>query len=305
MTIATTTAPKSRIKPMQILNQELQNLTWNYFESEGNQYVEVNDTVLMVFDKSASGNAKMGSKNWLANKHMDGQIHEPATVAAFVAMKTLFQEKINVVYDIGALYGYFSVMSAALFPGSEVLAFEMNPRSHDALTKNIELNEQMFHRNIHPVNVGLSDVSALSLPVVIDGFILNEKSDNGQATADDHTNVIDILTMDHYTKMSGKKPDLIKLDVEGYQTKIIPGGLDTIATSKPAVIMEFDHISRMNEMQSNNREIANYFFDLGYHCWWIGDQRNGRGEFIKIQSSDIDMSKEINSLAVFVHNDWL
>ena len=147
-------------------------------------------------------------------------------------------------------------------------------------------------------------MSSLGVPVCIDGFVLKEQS-GGIEEFQEQTNVIDIFTLDSYSRLIGKSPDLIKIDVEGYQVKIVPGALETIRNSKPAIILEFDHLSRMKEMQGTNKEIADIFFDLGYKCWWIGDQRNGNDKFIELKSGDIDESKEINSLAVFIHNSWL
>ncbi len=285
-------------------NSELNNLEWEYFESRDHQYIELRDSGVMVFDKNASPTQNRGSAFWLRNKHKEGKIHEPATVAAFVTLQKEFGHRIKTVYDIGALYGYFSVLSSSIYKNSDVVGFEMNPDSFKAFVKNEEINSQMFDRNITCANVGLSDVSSLGVPVCIDGFVLKEQS-GGIEEFQEQTNVIDIFTLDSYSRLIGKSPDLIKIDVEGYQVKIVPGALETIRNSKPAIILEFDHLSRMKEMQGTNKEIADIFFDLGYKCWWIGDQRNGNDKFIELKSGDIDESKEINSLAVFIHNSWL
>ena len=245
-----------------------------------------------------------GSAFWLRTKHKDGKIHEPATVAAFVALQRVFSHRIKTVFDIGALYGYFSVLASSIYTDASVVGFEMNPDSVRAFNNNAALNRKMFNRNITCANIGLSDVSSLGVPVLIDGFVLKEQN-GGISESTDHTNVIDILTLDNCSRLHGKYPDVIKIDVEGYQVKIVPGALETIRNSKPAIIIEFDHLSRMKEMQGSNKEIADTFFDLGYKCWWIGDQRNGKGSFRELGSDDIDESKEINSLAVFVHESWL
>ncbi len=63
------------------------------------------------------------------------------------------------------------------------------------------------------------------------------------------------ITLDSYCSSNNLKPDLIKIDVEGHELKVIKGGLKTLATHKPKIILEC-------EAQQVSRALVKETFDL-------------------------------------------
>jgi FkbM family methyltransferase len=217
-----------------------------------------------------------GPDRWLRKRHP----HEPGTCAAFVALCDLFD--IRAVWDIGALYGYFSILSARLLPHAKVYAFEMNPEAMAALDRTIEANGLA---NIQSINKGASNRSAV-ITADIDRFILSE---------DAGARRVEIVALDDFPV----KPDLIKIDVEGYQAKVIPGMLRTLQQHKPLVIAEFDRPSTIGRFGVTNSQVFQPLLDMGYSAFWNKTARRMQGQFIKVNF--FSMEHECNSLMVFAH----
>jgi FkbM family methyltransferase len=217
-----------------------------------------------------------GPDRWLRKHHP----HEPGTCAAFVALCKSFE--IRVVWDVGALYGYFAILAARLLPHANVYAFEMNPESFASLERTIEVNGLV---NIEAINKGASNRSAVVM-ADIDRFRLSE---------DEGSQRVEVIALDDFPA----KPDLIKIDVEGYQAKVIPGMMRTLQQHKPLVIAEFDRPSTLGRFGVTNAEVFQPLLDMGYSAFWNGTARNMNGQFTQVDRFSTD--HECNSLMVFAH----
>lgn len=66
---------------------------------------------------------------------------------------------------------------------------------------------------------------------------------------------VQTITLDNYCVLNNLKPDLIKIDVEGHELKVIKGGLNTLANFKPKIILEC-------EAQQVGRNAVRETFDI-------------------------------------------
>jgi len=208
-----------------------------------------------------------------------------------------FPHKIKNSFDIGVLFGYFSFIIKNLFKSSSVFCLEMNPSYCLVINKNIELNKQLPAPPIKCINVGVSDVSQSNQNVNIDGFILKEDGDSNES--------INLTTLDAFCSETNTYPDLIKIDVEGYQAKIIPGGMAAIEKSKPIILLEFDNGVRLKPFNTTNKEIVKPLLEMGYKCFWCNEQRTADGDFVHVSIDDFNNSHEKNSLGVLIHEEDL
>jgi len=240
---------------------------------------------------------KYNSANWVQRKHSTGKVHEPSMLAALLFILDHFPHKIKTSFDIGVLFGYFSLIIKNLFSSSKVICLEMNPDYCHVILQNISINSQLAAPPIECVNVGVSNVTKIDQKVNIDGFILREVAKSNEA--------INLVTLDDYCEKINTYPDLIKIDVEGYQAKIIPGGLKCIEKSKPIILLEFDNSIRLKPFNTTNKEIIRPLFAMGYSCLWCNEQRLEDGQFINLTTEIFNQSHEKNSLAVLIHEDDL
>lgn len=280
------------------INDRLADLSFSYHEGDAEHTLSVEGRQPIRFPVSAGGGIHGGSASWISKKHQDGGIHEPGLVATLLALAEQYPS-IRTILDIGALYGYVSLVARSLFDRAEVHAFEVNPRSFRALERNIEANRPAFGDSVRAHHCALSDASAPHAPLRIHRMRV-EALDSGEPVGEkgrDHE--VDVWSLDDYCREQSLSPDLIKLDVEGYQAKIIPGALGVIGRTRPLVLMEFDGPGAANYFGVTNREVIRPLLDDGYRLLW-GRHRHADQPFRALDRDDLSDEHEVNSLGVLV-----
>jgi FkbM family methyltransferase len=139
----------------------------------------------------------------------------------------------DVFWDVGANVGYLTLYFAkAPHRLKEIHAFEPNPRALVPL--------QSLFRNhavvrIHPLGLGETDAQ-LPMNVSPDGSQLGtllRPVKDGQSVA------VHICQGDRYRAQEGiSAPDLIKIDVEGFEPQVLRGLRETIRAKRPAIVLE-------------------------------------------------------------------
>jgi FkbM family methyltransferase len=271
------------------------------FLDELNEAVATAQRVPRVrFDAEAGADAE----NWLKRKHADGAVHEPATLAAFLAIRKRYDSR-N-IFDLGALYGYFTLFALQAFADdAQVTAFEMHPGCLPGLSMNVV----PWARCVHAV---VSDVSQPQQRIWISGFNIYEEPEGGWGQLDGIPGamkqrgennrgrgyaVVDFITLDDYCTVE-EAPDLIKIDVEGYQAKAIAGAMGTIRKHKPAIILEIHDPEKLARFGVTNKQTVQPLFDCGYQAFWCGNFRDKDARFERVTSMGDE--QERLSLMVFV-----
>lgn len=133
-----------------------------------------------------------------------------------------------IALDIGANIGIFSLHLVAI--GMEAVhAFEPIPETHSRLLKNLSLNPRLA-KGVIPIQKGLSNVSGAET------FVMNRQSPGTSKIAeakDTHTAykdcdrlLIHTTTVDDYCSSNGiAEIDFMKIDVEGFEPKILQGAV--------------------------------------------------------------------------------
>ena len=128
--------------------------------------------------------------------------------------------------DVGALYGVFSMVFAAMNPNSIVKAIEPCPSACDVLNRNIVLNN--WQSRIEVCSFALSNFTGqLGAKQEWEHYIVS----NNEPT----------ITMPCKTGdsiINGDKVGVIKIDVEGHKDSVLEGLQETLL-QKPIVFLEF------------------------------------------------------------------
>jgi FkbM family methyltransferase len=141
----------------------------------------------------------------------------------------------STVFDIGSYTGVYALVSAKSNKKLIVSAFEPNPDLFSALEKNLKLNRI---RNVKSVQMALDDQPGeaylyLNHDTHTSIGSLIQSSTAGKKVLVRKTS-LDIYCEDY----SISSIDLMKIDVEGYETNVIQGGLSIIKKSSPIILME-------------------------------------------------------------------
>jgi FkbM family methyltransferase len=151
-----------------------------------------------------------------------------------------------VIYDIGAAEGFVSSCLAKLPNVSDVHAFEPLPDFFERLKTNTQAYDKVACHNLalsneegtFPMFVNTWETTSSLLPAA---ELLKE-----QIPDIDLKRSVDIqaIRLDNYVaEKKLPKPDVIKMDVQGFEKKVIEGGVNTVRSSKYCFIeMSFQQL---------------------------------------------------------------
>lgn len=164
-------------------------------------------------------------------KVVKGTTHPEYSFYTFEADELEFREKFwtvkpdEVVFDIGAAYGAYTLAALAL--GARVQAFEPEPTICTDLVSNVMLNNWSGLCGIH--NYGLWDGR--------DNVDMRSYAPHWPTQT--ITGSYEMRTLDAVAEgLALTRLDWIKIDVEGAEARVILGGLKTIAKFGPKLIIE-------------------------------------------------------------------
>lgn len=154
--------------------------------------------------------------------------------------------------DVGANVGSYTILACAAM-GASGYAFEPVPSTFKRLFENIRLNH--LENRVNCLNIGVGREQG-SIVFTSDMDTTNHALASGEKN--DNTISVEVSTLD--IVLRDELPTLIKIDVEGYETPVLEGALETLEKQTlHSVIMElngsgnrygFDE-SRILEMMSN------------------------------------------------------
>lgn len=159
----------------------------------------------------------------------------------------------QIVLDIGANEGFFSVMVAKLYPHVRIYALEPVPNTYRMLVRNITLNNV---RNVLPLNFGVA------LKGGKQELIVSKEFSGGSTrccTFDPETQdkvMVDMRTMNELlTMLNIHKVRLLKIDIEGMEHEVLRSApLDRIEM----VVGEFHINKRLADQGHNIVGLAKY-----------------------------------------------
>lgn len=180
-------------------------------------------------------------------------IHEKATTELF--KKTVKEG--DVVIDLGANIGYFTLLAARLVgPRGQVYAFEPEPKNYSYLRKNIELNN---YNQVVASQKAVSDKNGTTQLFICD-------YDTGHHTINKQNGIevysrgrevkeksieIETITLDNFFKDKEELIDVIKMDVEGAEALVL-AGMDNILRKNKQIKMLVEFFPLLIENMGNS-----------------------------------------------------
>lgn len=166
----------------------------------------------------------------------------------------------SVIFDVGANFGHYAITLAdALHRDCSVHAFEPFPPNFERLRTNIRMNTLEHIIQVHAK--GLSDL-------VGSGYMTTRADNSGAATlavsvgADGYH--VALTTLDSFcAQYRIEKLDFVKIDVEGYEERLLLGGKETISRFSPLILIELDPPKLIRAGSSVGRVVAQ-LNDFGY-----------------------------------------
>ena len=194
------------------------------------------------------------------------------------------------VFEVGSNIGAHTFQIAKKLTHGKVYAFEPTQYAFTKLSRNYSLNK---FDNIDLNNIALSNYEkSQKIKRNIDLSSLPFKASwdlKGKNRNPSEENII-FETLDNFVlKRKVKKIDLIKIDTDGYELKVIQGGLESLANFSPLIIIELGNT--LNRVGDKIEDLIDILIGLNYNFFSIPDKR----EFL----SKSEIIKEADKLRTF------
>lgn len=200
-------------------------------------------------------------------------------------------KKDEIFYDIGANFGFYTVLAQELIEQKEdeIHSFEPLPKIFSLLKENALIDK---YENTYLNNVALSDKIG-----VINFLDRISEGNSGDSTIffnfyNKKGNIIKVqsTTLDNYIN-SHKPPTLMKIDVEGAEYLVLKGGEKTVLQYSPTIIMEFIN----DELHQN---AVDFLIKNGYRMFRL--DKNGECQIVPEQDIDKIYKNQIKAEANYV-----
>lgn len=177
----------------------------------------------------------------------------------------------QVWFDIGANIGYYTILlSTSVGPTGQVVAFEPNPSAADFLDRSIALNKR---NNVHLFRNAVSDSSeedvVLHVPHGCD-----VEGGSGRASLIRQRDVaasssvpIKTISIDGLLRRGQRPPEFVKIDVEGYEERVLAGMRETLASVPPKLII--CEANQQIDSLTSPSALIKYVAEFGYAIFRI------------------------------------
>ena len=186
--------------------------------------------------------------------------YEPPTMTTLL---TLFEQEAGSLtfFDIGANMGLYAAICAAGFRPRAIHAFEPTPTTAAAARAVVKANDL----NVEVVEAALGDTNGVA------ELHLSDQSDSSNSLVVGFKKSSDSVTVtvrriDDYVAETKVTPTVIKIDVETHEPAVLAGAVDTIAASRPFIVVEV--LNRRGH--DHGTEITAVMKPFGYSYYRLG-----------------------------------
>jgi FkbM family methyltransferase len=144
-------------------------------------------------------------------------------------------EKEDIIFDAGAHIGLYSIRAARFLNKGQVIAIEPFYENINLLKKNVALNK--MNTKIKIIELGLSDNNGYQ-ELFISRAGSGSHSIVDKSVGNKSVKIRTIRLDDLVKKFKLKRLDIIKIDVEGAELKVLRGAKNTLRKFKPKLIIE-------------------------------------------------------------------
>jgi FkbM family methyltransferase len=255
-------------------------IRFNYIKF--NRYI-LKRKFIRIFDGPLKGYKWSTRYNY---EYLIGDYEDPETMKIICSW---FKDD-SVFYDLGANVGYYSFIANQYITKGAIYSFEPIPYNIAVFKEHMELNKKKIkHHTIHLLPYAISskegEIAFSHDPFLIEGNTYIKSSStysNSQQTITVKCYSIDGLLQSGY-----KKPDIIKIDVEGAEYDVLLGAAATLKKFKPNILLA-THDCHLPGVQQNCK---NFLQEMGYKLTQLSRHNkyvDGLEDYIAIHTDNIE-----------------
>jgi len=170
----------------------------------------------------------------------------------------------DLVYDIGANVGHFSLVAGTVNPYAEIVAFEPESSNFERLCENIHGND--FDDRACLMQVALGDKKKeidIFCTSHVPGIGGHRVKADGEKSNEANITVPSLKVDGLVDRGELAPPDLIKIDVEGFEMKVLKGMNKVLENHGPQLFIEV-HPNYLLEFGTSEKELVNLLYNFGY-----------------------------------------
>jgi FkbM family methyltransferase len=178
--------------------------------------------------------------------------------------------------DVGACHGLFALAFNATRGDRSTLALEPSPIAYEILEANFARN---FGGNLTPLRVAAGSENG-ELRMRAEWHHLRAVP-RGTEDAEDVT--VPLRTLDDLCAEQGFTPDLVKIDVEGYEASVLRGAQNVLRAGRPKLFLEI-HPRDLALLGESPVQIYELLTGLRYRGSTLTGRRLDRSRFLQIET---------------------
>lgn len=235
-------------------------------------------------------------KRWYFRNRLRGTLHGYHEPAVTILLERLVSSK-HALLDIGSHLGYFSILFASV-PGNGAMAIELDPTNFRALTRSISWQPETIKSHVRAINVGISDKAST---IYIPESRPHDASSSINSTQTERSNTIPVKlsTIDTVLEEMTFAPDIVKIDVEGFEVHALRGATKLLSEQRPVLLIEL-HPSRLRSLGKQVSDVLEQTKTAGYRNFRFLEYRRHRGSKL---TEKVSSSSQNNCGIVCIHED--
>ncbi|MCE0498079.1 MAG: FkbM family methyltransferase [Methylacidiphilales bacterium] len=166
------------------------------------------------------------------------------------------------LFDIGANVGIISALFCASNPANRSYGFEPSPSFHDRFRTACILNHLEGRMFLQPFAIGKEKATLEMLIDPASGYVQAQRFKHSMWETPRRIEV-SVETIPDASDRLGVIPDLIKLDIEGYEYEAICGAQSFLSKHKPVLLLEL-HLNYLDERNLSAKELVSMLTSCGY-----------------------------------------
>lgn len=168
----------------------------------------------------------------------------------------------NIVFDIGAQAGYFTLVASRMVGQSgKVISFEPFPKNIEFIKEHCHINNRENVTLLEVAVGGSKGERAFETANAFMGHLSDSKSSSSRSANSKESLTVEVITLDElWNKDKTLAPDVIKIDTEGMEYWVLQGGKALIQQKRPVLFVathgEKNQKRTLQLLQDWNHEVA-------------------------------------------------
>ncbi len=167
--------------------------------------------------------------------------------------------------DVGAFHGVYSLTFCRATGGAAYM-FEPSPMAFPTLRQQAELNPDL---KLTAQQIAIGDsVGEITMTYEWKHLVVNPMVYDSPPQNPAKSERVPLTTLDRFCAKQHLTPDLVKIDVEGFEYSVFKGARQMLADAKPSLIVEI-HFGHLHQQGISANSIGGLLKEIGYRLFTL------------------------------------